>query len=132
MSWQPLAILYPDVELTVASALPALLFAYGETGVWVGRSLPKKRPDRAIQVIRDGGNSANLRDVARVRVLVWDTTEKRATDLASVVVALMPRLVGSGDVLKTAHLSGPYQIEDVAPKRYLLFEIHTRGEELQP
>lgn len=130
MPWQPLAILYPDAELVVATALRSLLVERGETGVSVGRTLPKPKPKRALQVIRDGGSSAELRDRPRIRVLVWDTTDQKATDLASLVVALMPLLIQRGDALHVEHLSGPYEIPEATPCRYLLFEVHTRGEEL--
>lgn len=127
MTWQPAAVLYPDVEQVVCESLRSLIDAHdsGDT-VWVGRTLPKKRPTRAVQVVRDGGNSANLRDTARIRVLVWDREDEDANDLARLIVALTPLLVG-GSVLRTEHLSGPYEIPDATPKRYLLFEIHFRG-----
>jgi hypothetical protein len=130
MTWQPAAILYPDAELVATAGLRALLLSQGETDVWVGRKLPDIRPTRAVQVVRDGGNSGNLRDGARLRVLVWDATDQKATDLARLIVALMPRMVGANGVLRTEHLSGPYEIPDAAPKRYLLFQIDTRGEAL--
>lgn len=130
MTWQPAGVLYPDAELEFATALRVLLIAEGETDVWVGRKLPTTRPPRAVQVVRDGGNSSNLRDRARLRVLVWDTTDQKVTALARLIVALVPRMAGSGGVLRTQHESGPYEITDAAPKRYLLFEIHYRGDAL--
>lgn len=130
MTWQPAAVLYPDAELVGATILRELLTAQGEDDVWVGRRLPPHRPTRAVQVIRDGGNAANLRDSAQVRVLVWDATDQKATDLARLIVALVPRMAGQSGVLRTEHLSGPYEIPDAAPKRYLLFRIDFQGEEL--
>lgn len=130
MTWQPASALYPDAELLTASLLRPLLVAEGESDVWVGRKLPSHRPTRAVQVIRDGGTSANLRDRAQLRILVWDSTDQKVGDLARLVVALIPRLAGVSGVLRTEHLSGPYEIPDAAPKRYLLFQIDFRGDAL--
>ncbi|WP_028637723.1 hypothetical protein [Nocardioides sp. URHA0032] len=131
MTWQPTAVLYPDAELTTIAALRTLINAQsGQSDVKVVRTIPATRPARCVQVVRDGGNSANLRDKARLRVNVWDTTDQKATDLARLVVALVPRLVGANGVLRTEHLSGPYEIPDAAPMRYLLFQIDLRGEAL--
>lgn len=130
MPWQPLAIRYPNAVKTVAAALKTLLFENNEPDVWVGYRLPKIRPSRAIQVIRDGGAASELRDKPRLRVLCWDKTDEKADDLASLVVALMPLLVLEGVALKVEHLSGPYEIPEATPCRYLLFEVHTRGEAL--
>lgn len=130
MPWQPLAIRYPNAVAVVAAELRSLLVEHDELGIWVGYRLPKPRPARAIQVIRDGGAANELRDKPRLRVLCWDKTDEKADDLASLVVALMPLLVSRGAALKVEHLSGPYEIPEATPCRYLLFEVHTRGEEL--
>lgn len=133
MTWQPTAIIYPDAELVVTGLYRTLINARsGYSDVWVGRKLPATRPTRAVQVIRDGGAAADMRDKPLLRVLVWDTTDQKVTDLARLVVALGPRLVGQGGVVKFEHKSGPYEIPDAAPKRYLLLEIHLRGEALTP
>lgn len=133
MTWQPTAVIYPDAEAVVITALKARLVAEGFTSASVLRTLPPAptpRPAQCVQVIRDGGNAAELRDKARLRVLCWDTTDLKVSTLARTVVAVMPLLAGSNGVLRTEHLSGPYEIPDAAPKRYLLFEVHFRGEAL--
>lgn len=130
MTWQPAAVLYPDAELTTITLLRTLLATEGQGDVKVLRTMPQTRPPRCVQVIRDGGNASNLRDRARMRVLVWDTTYQKAVDLARLIVALAPRMVGQSGVLRVEHLSGPYEIPDAAPKQYLLFEVHYRGAEL--
>ena len=129
MLWQSPPIEYPDAELTVTGLLRSLLAAHGEAP-WVGRKLPTSRPTRAVQVIRDGGASDGLRDRARLRVLAWDATDQKVTDLARLVVAVAPLMVGQGGVLRVEHLSGPYEIPDAAPCRYLLFQVDLRGEAL--
>lgn len=129
MTWQPAAILPPDVELRFATDLRALLAAEGQSDVWVGRTIPSTRPKRIAQITSDGSPTNNLRTVARLRVNVWDTTDQKVTDLARLIVALVPRMVGANGVLWTVHQSGPYEITDAAgPRRFLLFEIHYRGE----
>lgn len=130
MTWQPTAIIYPDAELVATGLLRTDLAAQSEADLWVGRKLPSTRPTRAVQVVRDGGNSENLRDRARLRFLVWDTTDQKATDLARLVVALVTAWPGRSGITRVVHESGPYEIPDAAPKRYLLFTIHFQGDEL--
>lgn len=125
--WQPVSVVYPDAELVAITLLRDLLAGEGEADVKVVRDIPPTRPARCVQVVRDGGRSANLRDSARLRVNVWDTTAQKATDLARLVVALVPGMVGQSGVLRTEHLSGPYEVPDAAPRRYLLFEVDFRG-----
>lgn len=130
MPWQPAAIVYPDAELTVINGIKALLTSHGESGITYGRKIPPTRTTRMVIVTRDGGQSAALRDKARVRVLVWDATDTKVDALARKVVALMPLLADGSPVVHVDHLSGPYEIADVAPERYLLFEVHLRGDAL--
>lgn len=128
MTWQPAPIVYPDAEALVTAALPALLTAASETGVFVGRKVPNPRRTRMVIVTRDGGGSSELRDRPRLRVRVWDETDQKATDLARKVVAIMLGLpVTTAGVARVSHESGPYEIPDEKPQRYLLFELHTRG-----
>lgn len=129
--WQPAAVLYPDAELEVINGIKALLTTHGESGITFGRKIPPTRTTRMVIVTRDGGSAVNLRDRARLRVLVWDATDQKVTDLARKVVALMPLLADGDPIVRVEHLSGPYEIADVAaPERYLLFEVHLRGEAL--
>lgn len=130
MTWQPVAVLYPDAELVATGLLREDLAAQGDTDVWVGRKLPSSRPRRAVQIVRDGGSSSEMRDRARLRVLVWDSSDEAATDLARLVLALVMEWPGRGGVLRVVHESGPVEIPDAAPKRYLLIEVHFRGDAL--
>ena len=130
MTWQPVAVLYPDAELVATGLLREDLAAQGDTDVWVGRKLPPSRPRRAVQIVRDGGSSSEMRDRARLRVLVWDSSDEAATDLARLVLALVMEWPGSRGVLRVVHESGPVEIPDAAPKRYLLIEVHFRGDAL--
>lgn len=129
MPWQPAAILFPDVELLVTTALRPLIFAEGDADVYVGRSVPSQRRDRMVIVNRDGGLSDGATDRPRIRIRVWDTTPQAANDLARLVVALMPRLIETTAVVRVEHLSGPFEVADQskAEQRYLLFQLHTQG-----
>lgn len=129
MTWQPTAVIYPDAELVVATDLRALLVAEGET-VWVGRKFPGTRPSRAIQVIRDGGPIANLRDVARLRFNVWGTSDQNVGDLSRLVVAVLPRLVGESGVLRVSNVFGPSEVPTDTFRRLVNAEIDLRGEAL--
>lgn len=128
--WQPVAIRYPDAELVTTGLLRTLLAAEGEPGVWVGRKLPPTRPPRAVQLVRDGGPEQSLRDIARMRVLVWGEDDQDVNDLSRLVAALFPRMVGQSGVLKTERISGPFEVPDAAPKRQMSIEVHLRGEAL--
>lgn len=130
MTWQPAAILYPDAELVCAPLLRTLLASEGETDVWVGRKLPGTRPARAVQVVRDGGPSGELRDIARMRILIWDTTDAKVGALAQKVIAVAPRMVGQSGVLRVTKTAGPFEVPDAAPKRQVGLEIEFRGEAL--
>ena len=130
MTWQPVALKPPDVELRFITDLRTLLAAEGET-VTVLRTIPSTRPTRCVQITSDGSPTNNLRTIARLRVNVWDSTDQKVTDLARLIVALVPRMVGANGVLRTVHQSGPYEIADsTGPRRFMLFEIHYRGEAL--
>lgn len=128
MPWQPAAILYPDAELLVTTALRPLIAATA-ANVYVGRSIPVVRKPRMVVVNRDGGPSDGATDRPRVRIRVWDTDAQKANDLARLVVALMPQLVNTTAVTRVEHLSGPYAVPDESnvEQRYLLFQLATEG-----
>ena len=138
MPWQHAAVAFPDVELLLPTAIRPLLVAAGEAGVYVGRTIPNdaeggRRP-RMVLFTRDGGDDNGHTDRPRVRVRVFDQDDQKATDLARTVAALIPRLVGATAVVYARKLSGPYDVPDASGQhqRYLLFEIHTRPEEVLP
>lgn len=128
MTWQPAALVFPDVEALLTSALRTAVAAQGEVGVKVDRRIPNPKPTRLIVVNRDGGGEDEFRDVARIRVRVFDDTDAKVTDLAYLVAAIFPLLVRNGVLLKSVRESGPYDVADIGekPQRYLLFTVHTR------
>lgn len=129
MTWQPAALVYPDAEALICNALASRLPQYGATGVHVDRERPQdSAAGRFVIVSRDGGATGVVRDQPRLRLRIFDQTPEAAADLAALVVALMPLLVRDGVLLRSEHLSGPYEVPDDGPleQRYLLYEVHTR------
>lgn len=133
MFWQPAPVLHPDVELVVAGKIKAALRARGDLA-FVGRSIPKPRPDRLVVFIRDGGAADGVLDTASLRCRVFETTEQKANDLAMLVAALMPTLANGAPITRVVQQSGPYEVTDEAgaQQRYLLFDVTTRGVPLSP
>lgn len=129
MTWQPAPILYPDAELTACTKLRALLVARGYTDVFVGREVPNPRRDRMVILTRDGGAPLRMLDRPRLRVRVWDETDKKAQDLAALVIALVPRMVDGDPIASARTVSGPYDVTDESkkPQKYALLELTTRG-----
>lgn len=132
MTWQPAAILYPDAEQVACDAIRPLLVSAGQTGVYVGNKIPNPRRDRMVIWNCDGGNASDMRDRPRMRCRVWATDDKAANDLARLIVALMPLMVDGAPILRVEHLSGPYDVPDESRQvqKFLLFEMHMRGEPL--
>lgn len=81
-------------------------------------------------VRRDGGNVSGLFDRPRVALDVWAKTEQDASDLAALVIALaLTAPLGSPDVTRVAHLSGPNSVADPSgqPRRLSLIEATHRA-----
>lgn len=130
--WQPVALVFPDVELLLTGRLRALLAGRPEPyaeGVHVSNSVPSPRKDRMVIVRRDGGPIVGERDQARAGINVWATSEQHATDLARLVAALLRGLPDGDPILAVPSVTGPSTIPDESrqPRRYLTCEIHTRG-----
>lgn len=136
MTWQPIGVVYPDIELVLTgryrTALAARTEPYAQ-GVFVSNKVPTTRRDRMVIVRRDGGTQAEMRDRPRVTFRVWATSEKDATDLANLVMALAPTFADGDPIVAvpTAGRSGPSPVADASgqPLRLLGIEFHTRGEQ---
>lgn len=133
MTLQPIGVIFPDVELWACTYLREALAARSETYPavdYVGNRVPATRLPLMVVCRRDGGNSDGLRDRARLSVRVWGETEQNTTDLARLVAALLWAAPDGAPVLKVVQQSGPTPVADESgqPLRYLVFEIHTRGE----
>lgn len=123
-------IVFPDVEMWAATYLKAALASHGYAGMSVVNVRTATVPQ--VWVRRDGGPVVDqLREVARLGVNVFATSEQKATDLARTVAALL-RAGATGDpVTRVQQTAGPSPIADaVGPRRYMTFEITTRGTEL--
>jgi hypothetical protein len=145
MTWQPIAIEYPDIEkvlcgefapdgtVVYAGKLHTALAGRPEAcaqDVYVSNSVPSSRRDRMVIVRRDGGNEGEMRDRARVSLQIWATKAQEATDLARLVAALCKTFQDGDPIVSVVPLSGPTAIDDPSgqPLRYITAEFHTRGE----
>lgn len=133
MTFQPAAALPVDADLWWIVYLRGAFVGRPESyasGVKFDRKVPNPRPDRLVVVRRDGGNVTGLFDRPRVSFDVWAKTEKDATDLANLVIALalVAPLAGAG-VTDVRHLSGPNSVPDESgqPRRLSLIEATHRA-----
>lgn len=126
------AVILPDVKSAILdhirSTLATRLEPFAE-GVVVKGKLPDPRPDRAVTVRDDGGNSlGDVRGASRLGVNVWATSEADATDLANLVRAIV---AGSENVgpIRSATASLPAEVADSSgqPLRYFTAELIVRG-----
>lgn len=123
MTWQPAAILYPDVEL----ALTGLFRDALDPDVLVGRKVPDTIT-RAVIVNRIGGKQSPPFDTASVMVRAYATTEQDAAALIAQVVQILGGLPGTGPIVRTVVTGGPTDLGvDGAPMRQILADVTTRG-----
>ena len=124
-------VLMPDVELWAVEWLRAALAARSEpyaSGVTVVTKVPASIPSRLVQVRRDGGARIDVaRDNPRLTVNVWADTEADVSDLAGLVRALLWSAPDGDPVCRVVELSGPSPIADTKPRRFMTFELITRG-----
>ena len=137
MPWQPLGIVFPDIELVLTGRYRTALATRTEpyaAGVYVSNTVPTTRRDRMVIVRRDGGTQAEMRDRPRVNIRVWAKTEQDATNLAALVMALAPTFVDGSPIVAcpTEGRSGPFPVADESgqPLRMMTIEFHTRGVDL--
>lgn len=128
MTWQPAEIEFPDIEQVMCDRTRALL---ADPTVYVGNKIPTQRRDRMVIWNRDGGPENGVLESPRMRCRVWDTTDKKANDLARLVAALV-----KGDrtspITNTFKESGPFDVPDASgvPQKYMFFTITIRGAQL--
>jgi len=127
-------VAYPIAEMVFPAALRSALAgrpeAYAQS-VYVGKNVPNPRRDRMVTFRRDGGPSSEWTDHPRLGVNVWATTDADADNLARLVAALLPTLVGP-QVDSVTVLSGPTDVTDTSgqPQRYITAEAATRAANL--
>lgn len=134
MTWQPSAIIFPDIELVLTGRYRAALSTRAESfasNVYVSNKVPSTRRDRMVILRRDGGTQAEMRDRPRVTLQVWAMTEKDADDLARLVMALAPSFADGSPIISVPlnGRSGPYPVADESSQylRAMSIEFHTRG-----
>lgn len=134
MTFQPAAVIFPDVELWATGYLRTALAARPEAyaaDVWVSNKKPATNQPRTVVVRRDGGPQNGVLDNPRLTVRVWATKEQDASDLARLVQALLVVSPGSGPVVAADVLSGPQGIpDDSQPQKLLSVELTVRGSAL--
>lgn len=129
-------VVQPDVELWAAQWLRAALAARPEayaTGVHVGTAVPATRAARMVLVRRDGGRRLDLlREVARLTVHTWGSTEQEANDLARLVGALLWSAPDGNPVVQVALNTGASPVADPSgqPMRTQTFDVTTRGQQV--
>lgn len=129
-------VVQPDVELWATGWLRQALAGRPEpyaAGVYVSNTVPAPRRDRMVVVRRDGGLRLDLlREVARLGVQVWATTEQDATDLARLVAGLLWAAPNGDPVVKVTQPTGSTPAADASrqPLRYMTFELTVRGTQL--
>lgn len=122
----PTVIVFPDAELWVCTYLRAQLPLMGYVGVYVSNQ--RGTEPVAVWVRRDGGGTLDLtREAPRLGVNVYDTTEQKVTDLASMVAALLVACPDGKPVLRATEITGPTPIADASPRRFVSVELVVRG-----
>jgi hypothetical protein len=135
-------IVFPDIELWATTYLRSVLPSYGYT-LWTAASpgdekvfVSNKRETQktAVWVRRDGGQALDVvREAPRLSVNVFATSDKKATDLALRVSALLRSAPDGAPVLKVEQMLGPSPIADASgPHMFMTFELQVRGSALLP
>lgn len=132
MTWQPTASQPIDADLWWIVYLRGALVGRTEpyaSNVYFDRAVPSQRRDRMVIVRRDGGNVTGLFDRPRVALDVWAKTERDATDLARLVIALALEAPGADGCTRVEHLSGPNSVAESSgqPRRLSLIEATHRA-----
>lgn len=132
MTMQPVAALPIDADLWWIVYLRGALVGREESyaqNVHFDRRVPNGRRDRMVIVRRDGGNVTGVFDRPRIALDVWAKTDKDATDLANLMVALAFDAPGTNGCVRVTHLSGPNDIPDPSgqPRRLALIEATHRA-----
>lgn len=132
------AVLFGDVVASAASYLQASLDARTEPytdAVTVSTNYTGATAVRQVVLDRDGGPRINqVLERPRLRVRCWAATDSDATDLASMVMALLQAWPNGDPVVASRQLSGPSAVEEPNGRklRYSLVELTVRGTQLTP
>lgn len=123
-------IVFPDAVLWACTYLRTALPGAGYTGVRVADRY--RGDDLEVWVQRDGGPQLDVvreAPLLRINVFAEGATSGPVSDLAATVSALMRQAADGNPVCHVRQTLGPSEIEDVIPRRLMLFELITRGGE---
>ena len=121
MTWQPAAILYPDVELMLTQRVRSAL---ADPTVTVGRKVPDQ-VTRAVIVNRVGGTQSPPFDTATVMVRCYAPSD--VTKLVARVVQILGGLP-DGQITRVKVTGGPTDLGlEGSPMRQILADVTTRG-----
>lgn len=99
-------------------------------GVYVSSQVPNPRMDRMVILRRDGGPRLDVvREVARLDVRVWASSDGEVADLTALVRGLLAATVGEGPVRGYSEVAGPITVpeESGQPLRYFTVELIARA-----
>ena len=122
---------FPNMVEWYVDYLKATLPAQGYPTARVGDTY--KGSDIEVWVQRDGGPQLDqVREAPRIRINVYykSSFNKPVDDLAARVSTLVRSSLNGDPVDKVRQLSGPTNIADTLPRRYMLFEVFVRGSDL--
>jgi len=120
-AFQPVEVIYPDVELQVCRGIGAL----GLDIDFVGRQMPRDGFATAVVVNRVGGRDPT----PVVQIRCFAATPQAATDLARNLAARLPRISRMGlGVVRFRQNEGPTDLgDDPIPLRQLMYDVTVRG-----
>lgn len=114
----------PDGTVIDPGYLRPALAAHGYPGMFVSNK--RGTQTTAVWVRRDGGPTLDrIRESPRLGVNVYAPTERAVIDLARTVSALL--CAARGPVLQVTQTLGPSPIADNSPRRYMTFDVITKG-----
>lgn len=132
------AVVFGDIVGQATAYLQSALAARPEAytdGVTVTNRYLGNLPARQVVISRDGGGRDGLLESPRLRTNVWAAFEEDATDLASMVSALLMAWPDGDPVVGIRQLSGPSELDEPADdrfRRFMLHELKVRGVQLTP
>lgn len=131
------AVIFPDIVAETITYLSSALAARDEAytaSVTVTNVYQGENPARQVIVARDGGPQLGLLDHPRMRFNVWAANDADATDLASMVRALLMAWPDGDPVTHVRNLSGPSEVNEPNGRSRYVFggDLTVRGTQLVP
>jgi len=126
-------IVSPDIEAWAVDYIRGGLAGLSDPvtdNVLVATRVPTERAPKMVVVRRDGGPKLDVvREIARLGVRVWGTSDEEVTDLTNIVRALLQASPGNGPVRRFVEIAGPsYLLEDSGqPMRFFTVELTVKG-----